>query len=751
MQQVEFEFVSCDNNSNNSNLINDNGNVNEQIKKNSQSSSFGKSYTSHFNIIRSDSGKIGICKLCEKTIKMKNSNTSGLKRHLKAKHRQDNTISYKTKPVNQREWNDNVTVKKETKSSYELCFEISVFGKMKYGKCRFCGKVIKMKNNNITGLRWHLKEKHPEKCNKRIKPCLKQNVELQFEVTEGSTLFSSLVDKNRKVERKYFLYFEIIGKNREKYGVCRFCSKRIQMTNSNTSGLKRHLKAKHLQKYQELFYKGECGKNSADIKREENFETISNVGVVDSVVSECDVDTSFLNENPEYFSYFDINVSNNTISGVCRLCAEFISIIDKNITALKMHLELSHPDAYKTLFGGIEKHVKENDETVFTLIEIAQFEEDIASQIKQNDEDIIAEKTDITNTATSEQMQNYNIEQLCEEDLQMTDHNTSTVTAKSFEKRIENFVRTVESKTKTPYTAYYGIEIFDNIKHGICCLCGAQIKMKDSNTTGLKRHLKAKHTEEYYKISGKRQPHDEISIAPSFKESTLEKEEVTAEESGVSTTAIKSEVGLEADVRLQDLKEEEVTVEESRITTTVMKSEVSLEINVRLEELGEKEVTVEESSISTTAIKTELVLEGNVRLENLKEEAVTAQESNISTTAIKSEVTVKANVRSEDQISFYDVKTEYSEVFDDCENIPNVPVETEIIQNDCEPSTSKRVHVRLDKNYASYYTIEGLHDYKCGICRLCTRKIKMKNSNTSGLRRHLQSKHPLQYAELSQR
>ena len=72
-----------------------------------------------------------------------------------------------------------------------------------------------------------------------------------------------VVDETGHEEKKSEMkdYFEYIFKDKLKYGNCKICGKNekgeylitIKMKDSNTSGVKNHLKKKHLKEYEKIF------------------------------------------------------------------------------------------------------------------------------------------------------------------------------------------------------------------------------------------------------------------------------------------------------------------------------------------------------------------------------------------------------------------------------------------------------------------------------------------------------------------
>lgn len=64
-------------------------------------------------------------------------------------------------------------------------------------------------------------------------------------------------------------------------------------------------------------------------------------------------------------------------------------------------------------------------------------------------------------------------------------------------------------KPKIEYSRYFQTALVNNVKMGICTICQsknrsdiAEVPMKDSNTTGLKRHLLHYHKTEYVELFG---------------------------------------------------------------------------------------------------------------------------------------------------------------------------------------------------------------------------------------------------------
>lgn len=70
-----------------------------------------------------------------------------------------------------------------------------------------------------------------------------------------------------------------------------------------------------------------------------------------------------------------------------------------------------------------------------------------------------------------------------------------------------------------------------------------------------------------------------------------------------------------------------------------------------------------------------------------------------------------------------------------------------------EPDEAEQENTPIAKerqNYQLYYRFEKKNNEKIGICRECAKKnlhkeLKMKNCNTTGLKKHLQVSHPLIY------
>lgn len=72
--------------------------------------------------------------------------------------------------------------------------------------------------------------------------------------------------------------------------------------------------------------------------------------------------------------------------------------------------------------------------------------------------------------------------------------------------------------------------------------------------------------------------------------------------------------------------------------------------------------------------------------------------------------------------------------------------EKEIVSSEV-PSTSSKNKSVVD--YKSYFTIKSSGDEKCGVCNFCSKSIKMKQSNTSGLIKHLKSCQPALYLTIT--
>ena len=173
-------------------------------------------YSKFYKLFRNEEKKYGECLLCSKKgittiIKMKNSNTSGLRRHLLATHNTESLTKNATCEVEtdeffmNRVWsletsNDDVhqavnststpTITPgglassthddtSTENKYSKFYKLSRNEQNKYGECLLCSKknvatIIKMKKSNTSGLRRHLLAAHS------IDPLI-QNVSIRCE------------------------------------------------------------------------------------------------------------------------------------------------------------------------------------------------------------------------------------------------------------------------------------------------------------------------------------------------------------------------------------------------------------------------------------------------------------------------------------------------------------------------------------------------------------------------------------------
>ena len=77
----------------------------------------------------------------------------------------------------------------------------------------------------------------------------------------------------------------------------------------------------------------------------------------------------------------------------------------------------------------------------------------------------------------------------------------------------------------------------------------------------------------------------------------------------------------------------------------------------------------------------------------------------------------------------------------------------ESIDTENSENTEQAEQVTVKCNYKSYFKYEIKNNCKDGICLLCAKeninkRIKMKNSNTTGLKKHLERSHKKVYQEL---
>lgn len=75
----------------------------------------------------------------------------------------------------------------------------------------------------------------------------------------------------------------------------------------------------------------------------------------------------------------------------------------------------------------------------------------------------------------------------------------------------------------------------------------------------------------------------------------------------------------------------------------------------------------------------------------------------------------------------------------------------DISESDSE--NTKEVTVAKQCNYKTYFRYETKNDDKVGVCLLCKKEniikeIKMENSNTTGLKKHLEKNHKKAYEDL---
>ena len=102
-----------------------------------------------------------------------------------------------------------------------------------------------------------------------------ESVHLNNAIDSDSEPSTASTEKKRTV--KGFFHFEM--ENNFKIGVCKLCSTRkcIKMKDSNTSGLKKHLKSIHRNSYEEIFGVNVNVAEKGQLKLEDAFKSTSKV------------------------------------------------------------------------------------------------------------------------------------------------------------------------------------------------------------------------------------------------------------------------------------------------------------------------------------------------------------------------------------------------------------------------------------------------------------------------------------------
>lgn len=678
-------------------------------------------YSAYYKIVNSGSLKYGVCLTCSKYITMRDSSTTGLRRHLKARHPE----CYKKLPEQRRRkriFNSNAQKSKRIKTktvniNYDLYFTMWDSKGNKFAECRFCAKRINTTNHNTAKMNNHLRLKHSEEYKTFLKQKSKANKTILLEKNEETIKEDEKNVKEGNKEITYVTYYEVTLEGKTKFGQCRLCSKKIKMKNANTSGLKRHLFAKHPEQYKKVYeIKQNESNNDKESKRDDTTETqkpIENklqektedflMDFVDSKIELCEtvIKPEPLDENHElqyffedhpsvkleasdleesqqeeqeisneniqltppkqrkscYDKYFNIilSVDSDKIAN-CRLCSKFIKMKNSNTSGLRMHLMCKHKEQYNEL-------IKPN-------------------ATNSSEQNTVA----LPSTSTADPLFSGN---------DVFANNTNET----------------QKSSNTMYTLHYRIVTsLDNVKCGICRICSKCIKMTAGNTSGLKRHLKSKHPQQYFETFYK-------SDCEHLQPASSALEEVTSQDTTVSIKQESDPISVETDCEKTKIKDYE-----QKFVTYFNFFDIGVG-RCSMCRLCEECFALNDGVTSDLA-------------DHLKQKHPQEHKELFPASEDKNEKSENGSSNLECE---YNGSTYVVAIYSGSESEG---------EDDKESVT---LSLRVQKRYNCYYTMSDENGEKFGICRICTKVIKMKQSNTSGLIRHMQFKHPEKFFKMDSR
>lgn len=674
--QTAFEFVDCSSKKRAAPPVTVTVTVPERVGRITYASFFTRTGDGSAN-------KGGQCRLCSKRIKR--INKGSVRYHIQTKH-----------PEIIKKHFNNTKPPEDQKPTSDLYFLMLYDTKgLKYGECRLCSTRLNTTNRDIKAVVMrHLGDKHPME----YKECLGLTAE-EDNITKQTSTSSC----------KEATYFNITIANKTKYGECRLCMKTVKMKYSNTTGLKRHLLAKHKKELRELYGQvysdDETNKqdevvvkteeqspddtpNDLDIKSEpmdvvvktevadddiipSDVQVKIEEGYTDTQFESCsqEIDYTTTNPSPQHFKqtkqnyelYYCIMPLNEGKMAICRSCGRDIQMKNSNTTGLKRHLQNKHPEQFIELCQG-------------------------NPQGKSTKKSVIASGDYLSLPSTS---------------------------------ALPQVLANLQPVTKTMYSLHYEIVTpSDNVRCGICRLCSKCVKMTSGNTSGLKRHLKSKHPQQFFEtFHPENVPSENRCLDPS----QMEQQDQPVKVELFEDHFINSEEACESN---DDGSENENTFD-----TVTCKAEDETYYNLAHYERRFKTYFSFSSNAASNSAECRLCME-SISIDDSK----SALRDHLMSKhpELIPEESQKEEEKSDDISSTYVVAI-YSGSESDGE----------------DENGTVTVSLRVQKKYSCYYTMSDENGVKFGICRLCTQMIKMKKSNTSGLRRHLKSRHPQEYVEIT--
>lgn len=588
---------------------------------------------------------------------------------------------------------------------------------------------------------------------------------------------------------KYASHFNIQGKGIYKYGICVYCSMCIKMKHSTTSGLKSHLLSKHPEKFEEFFNKTSNSQHST--KKIKLNETV------------------------------DVTINNQDVED-CYICGRTFKIKKSSGTSeLRKHMIMAHQENFYDENQSNDESNNEDNESIKIeeqsldmLEETEKYIPNDISVIKSEPIDVVV-KTEVLIEDTDSQ----SFDQIPVKTEPQIDHLDIV--------DIEN-VRYGKNDCSS-YDLYYIIIPLDEGKKAICRFCSRDIRMKNNNTTGLKRHLQAKHPQQYDNFC--QQSHHRKSVANDLNaaKKDVKTEAITLNKNCLSlpstsvdpqllqhrtddemqstltktiynlhymimtssdhtrcgicrlcSKCIKMTAGNTSGLKrhLQSKHPRQYIETFCKTETKDAPSEVDQEYKQEYQSVKEADtsrtenISVEEQHLVDSEIHYETNTTNNqneatvlkyiqkygcyFNLSNIDRNKVVecrlCIESFSTNNDIKSVLDNHLSMKHPQQYrELYPNKENTDEQMGDCFSSTYVVS----IYSDCSESEDENdkesvtYSLRVQKRYTCYYTMSDAKGEKFGICRFCTQMIKMKKSNTSGLRRHLKAWHPQEYIKFA--